>query len=434
MTKTHLLPRHRHFVAAPLIALFLILVAAVNRTLPVGAAFAGSLIEGVITTQSQEQQFETPAGITAVALPDSVILISGKGETLTLTHGSVLVKASGFVRVIASKTVAVDAFHGSVLVLKDTSSVTIVALQSAAAVDHGEISLLPAGYQMRIATDGSVKRSAVPAQWFRQQHSKAISLPETSFDASLQPLASSILGATNLTDDFVTESLHSADELHDSGRALLVSATLVTKADQMDSSGSALIAHDFLSRITLPEERAFAVAALARSTLKPLPVTLVKAWQKAALHVVSGDPVLGTMLFTDILDELPDLYASAGYPKQSEIWADAISGVSSVLSSLIPSKLPVAEVAPEPEVKLSSEEVQAAAEQILLDHDAMFTATTVITVADGAQCAEVTDIFLSQNGRDTGYSFSLCPVKNLVKDIVRDGVKLPNSVPISAFF
>ena len=157
---------------------------------------------------------------------------------------------------------------------------------------------------------------------------------------------------------------------------------------------------------------------------------------------------------------LPSHYVAAGYPVQAKSWSDAFIRVRQVIAPLlgeqdqevllrdferrdeqyVPQSISAESVVPpaSPTVfapRYSEEELVALTQKLLVERGALISTLTHIEAISGkVDQAHVEGIFLSENGKDVPYSLTFDPVNNVVRDIVRDGVRLPNAVPVDTFF
>jgi hypothetical protein len=188
-----------------------------------------------------------------------------------------------------------------------------------------------------------------------------------------------------------------------------------------------------------------------------LPEATVKAWAHAAAVAASDTPLaIKTML--EGVTALPSFLENAGYPKQSKLWMQAIEDTVTVLRPLVPSAerdsldailtsafdrapdieaplpAPRQEKAEEKKPTFTDEQLHRLTEFMLDNSEALQTLRTTVTPHAESQTARVQGIFLSEENRDVPYDFTYSPAMGTVSGIVREGVKLPNTMKLGTFF
>ncbi len=418
------------------------------------------MADGTFTTKESEQQFSLP-GLSGLLGPLSHLSVSRDGKTLTLRRGSLLVDVAGSLRIDVGDGTIVRFLAGSCRIFRDERSVTVVALSAPVLVLRGdEIWILPGGYQLSIAGSARAKQSAVPQEWLAEQSEMIASLPVMDV-SSTDPLVS-LVAFLHSPDVITVESLAEVLALPalsaDSALRLLVAVRLAPEAGRMDAKVSEILS-SAISETLGPSQLAFAVPALATSTLNVLPTGLIAEWTRTASRMAADDPFGSATLFRGAVSSLPGSYETAGYPKQAMLWRGAISRVNVVLSSLLTgaaadqyaedigathravrllertpsSSQPIA--TQQPASHVPSDQLTSLTRQFLLSKDVLFSASVSITIdPDTVDCARVEGIFIVEAGSDVPYTFSYCPADQYIRKIERDGKRLPNDVPVNTFF
>lgn len=438
--------------------LLLFAVVGFDRLMAHGAPLGGSMIDGMLVTEQSEQQFSLP-GLSGLLGPLSRLSMSRDAQTLSLGKGSLLIDAAGTVSIDIGDGFSVRLLDGSCLVLRDEHSVTVVALSASALALRGdERWILPHGTQFSLDGVGRPKQSEVPAQWLAGQSARSTSLPIMELPAA-DPLASSIAlihSSDTVTSDALLAVLTSP-AAQNSALGVLVAVQLAPQAERMDGRASDMIVSAILEHIA-SSELAFAVPALANSTLRILPAGLIAAWSKAAGRMAADDPVGSATLFHRIVASLPARYETAGYPKQAMLWRGSIRQVHVILSSLLTGaaaeeyaedfaaamrETDLSEgsvhspesTAPPRLSSYTSDQLTDLTRQLLLREQVLLGASVSITVdGENPDCARVDGVFIAEAGRDVPYAFSYCPDQEFIRRIDRDSKHLPNDVPVDAFF
>ena len=133
---------HRHYVAAPVAALVLVLalLSSQERGVPVVASVTGQTL-----TAREPVPFGTQSGLYGTFGEGSMMIF---GDTLALSDGTVLFASRGFARIAMDERTSVVSFGGAVSVARSATRLTIAAISTPAVLRHGDALLLvPAGYQ-----------------------------------------------------------------------------------------------------------------------------------------------------------------------------------------------------------------------------------------------------------------------------------------------
>ena len=438
MTQTSI--HHRHFVAAPLLVLLLLAVATVDSLVARAMSFGAGIEKQVMQSEESERSFSLPSGGAGVLAPKSRISLINGGSSLEFLHGSALLRTTGRMTIDAGPTLHANVLLGSVSVFRDDSSATVVALDAPVIVTiAGYRYILPAGYQLHI-TDGTLPvRLQVPDDWLLAEVSRADALPVSPANAAAEGLSSVLQG----TDTLTAESLGRISNLSDSSLSLLAWLHVTLQTSRLDVSGAETLSSALAAGSFPDAEWVFAVPALAGSSLKPLPAFLVTQWKTAVIRFASADAEgARTALQIASADDLPSRYEDAGYPKQAQLWEDALGDIHAVLAQLLPDQplsssvsSAAAAVPQEPRISLSSEQLRIQSRELLDTHGVLFTAATKIEVDSlRLDCARITSVFIAEDSHDVSYDFSYCPVQNIISGILRNGIALANDVPVEKFF
>lgn len=439
--------------------LLLLTIVGFDRLIAHGMPLGGSTIDGMLITEQSEQQFSL-TGLSGLLGPLSRLSMSRDAQTLSLRKGSLLIDAAGTVSINIGDGFTVRLLDGSCLVLRDEHSGTVVALSAPALALRGdERWILPRGTQLTLDGVGRVQQSEAPAQWLAEQSAKNASLPRAELPAA-DPIAS-LVALLHSSDPLTSDALSAAFALsavsQDSALEVLAAVQLAPQAERMDGRASDMIVSAILEHIA-SSELAFAVPALANSTLKILPAGLIAAWSKAAGRMAADDPVGSATLFHRIVASLPARYETAGYPKQAMLWRGSIRQVHVILSLLLTgaaaeeyaedfatamretdlserSARSSESAAPQRLSSYTSDQLTDLTRQFLLKEEVLLGASVSITVdGENPDCARVDGVFIAEAGHDVPYAFSYCPRKEFIRRIDRDSKHLPNDVPVDTFF
>ncbi|MSR68062.1 hypothetical protein EXS65_04570 [Candidatus Peribacteria bacterium] len=461
----HARSHHRHFVAVPLTVLMLAMVGAFNQLVSASVSVPDSQSDLVIASRDLEKQFSLTSGITVLLQPTSSVLVT-KEDTIELTSGTALVKASGFASIDAGFGLHTDALLGSLLVTRDSASATVAALTFPVIVAVADtLRIVSPGYQLRVGSDGTTQVSEVPETWLSEQIAGSQMLPVTPLSSDDDSMKTILAGYLQEPDAVISASSVSAafalaDALPESSFSSLTALRLAILSDRLDQESSDLVSKRIAEDSSLSKDRVLAVPILALRTLRPLPQGLLDLWVQDVFRAAAADPLSTASALHSLIPHLPIRYDDAGYPKQAERWRVAIGKVSEMLSPLLvePSRdlflsdvstalhgsssrsTKIAALGESSEVArvehtYPAPELIASARGLLLDAGALFTTITTFETDDAlSDCVKVSGIFMQEDAEDVPYEFSLCPLQRMVRSIKRNGVALPNAVPIQQFF
>ncbi len=450
--------------------LMLVIVGMFNQLMSASAAVTDSSEDLVIASGDQEKQFSLASGITVLLSPASKVLVTPK-DSIEFIQGTALIKASGFASIDMGNGFHADALMGSLLVMRDNVSTTVVALTFPviATVVNKETIVSP-GYQLRVDSDGTVQTSGTPDAWLAEQIANSRMLPDTPLpsshsgfedgDAARKTMLAEYLQDPDevLSASSVAAAFALADALGESSLASLAALRLAVFSDRLDPESSDLVSKRIAADSSLSQDRVLAIPVLALHTLRPLPQGLLDLWVQDVSRAAAADAQSTASTLHALISVLPLKYDDAGYPKQAELWRAAIGEVGEMMSPLLSgtdqetflSDIAVAlhgssptsvvlvqapEVMHEVRHTYPVSELIALARGLLLDAEALFTTITTFEADDSlADCVKVSGILLKEKDNDVPYEFSLCPLQRMVRNIKRNGVALPNAVPIKQFF
>ncbi len=407
---------HRHFIAAPLVALLLLVVGTLDRSLPVRASSESGLIERMLSATDTPNQFSTPAGVTGLLAPHSRVALLEGGQMFRLEKGSLILRGAGIALVDIGFGVRAGVMDGSMLTLHDDVSASVVALKEPVALSEKDaIHILPVGYQYRIDRTGIAKQTRVPDSWLEGQIAGISALPQTDVppisasrsngemlqslldtlitsDAPLSPAMQSqlrdvdplsrlslLMTMLNVSSDQPIDRvrlsgvLSVAESASDPLVPLLALLHLSFQSDQLDPMASALLARRFIASFS--DERTECITAIPRiasTSLKPLPKELLDAWVQITLRSASKDASRTVSLLQGLLGSLPERYEAAGFPKQALLWRQSMVQIANPIALLL--------TGPERETFLG-EIASAVRNQFTIDDSAVSVSSSAPSVA-----------------------------------------------------
>lgn len=418
---------HRHFVAVPLSVLFLLVIAGVQSTL--------SVLASDLT------------GAAAVR------------HDLELAQGESLIRSAGLTehRLGAAR---VHALGASFVALHDAASSTVVPLTAPVMVTReSEAVLVVPGMQLLIRSTGDMTLSTVPAAWYKERLHSAKLVPEiaSSVDPG-EPQAelSQIVRDGRITMVSYARAFEIAKALDPSGIALqLLQVRLLQEEQRTDDGVSLTLAKTIAENAVMSEQLVSALPVLVGTLQKPVAEAHIDGWALRALAVGLADSErILALLHRRAM--FPHELARAGYPRQSRLWQHALLSVGTTLRTTLSEQQRTSldadlavvirgDVVSAPPQELSPaarrltthwtpDVLSALVSEMLLTHGVLMGTTTELVPDIAAQTVRVTGVFLSQEGRDVPYAFTVDVSGTQVRDILRDGQRLPNAVPIDVFF
>jgi len=481
---------HRHIIAVPVMFLGMVMIAAVNASLPVHASQSSSgMGEWTLTAQTSARDFSIPLTVAGRLDPGGSLAVTDSGQRLRLSEGTVHLRAMGMTAADVPFAVRVDALAADFSLIAEPDAVTVVAVSAPVLATRGDRTwVVSPKRQLRIDSSGNARLSGVPGEWlesetalFRtmQAFDPAASVPESGAfgesvirggygDAlaamgasapdpvSVAPLLSKVLGGDGLfTSDRVTLAFALVRTKTSPLLSGLLALRLVQEGERIEEKAASLVVRELASS-PLADDLPSTVPLLAAALQKPLVSGVVDQWKTETIRLVAMDPAAAFPVFRETAPLLPAKYVQAGFPRQARLWEEAIANVSAVLSPLLPvderttlerdlqaARLRDAEDQPTaPSSVVSSaahsrpdQELLFFTRQLIREHGVMLSAlTTVKVVSDRADAVRIEGVFIAGEGRDVPYAFTVDLAQDRIIEIVRDGVRLPNSLPVSQFF
>jgi hypothetical protein len=438
--------RHKHFVAAPMLVLALILITTVNGSLPVRASVSAGATEGVLTATDKAQDFAA-SGVQGRLEQGGTLVIARDGKSVILRSGGALIAAGDALRTSVGFGMTVTSFGGAFFALRDAGSVTVAALNQPVIVDaNGKRYVVVVGMQLAMGTANELKISSVPTSWLREKLSIVKSFTDSSVTASYALPQIGMIDAGTLQSALEAADRSGFDQLH-----ALILLKISTQGSRLTDDAAKTIVNSL--RTAFAEDLALLVPRLALSSKTPLAEGLIDAWTKSMLRLAATDRIAAKEALRTAAP-VASAYDTAGLPLQAESWRSAAQAASATLGSLLPSEerdalartlrkadtTTVLPAAPESSAssavaQLTETQLLARVRSMLVGGHILFTSITKITLENtGPDRARVENVFISEKGRDTSYSFTVDIASGIVRSIVRDGKMLPNDVSIDAFF
>lgn len=464
--------KHRHFVAIPIALVGIALVTALHAVLPVSAIKADVASES-LTMIHGLSQIDTPSG-THLSMDETAEFgVSRDGTSIHIEMGDGLFTVQGYAEVKIG-CVRVQALRSIFYVSHFDTSLTVASVEGPLLVRlcSAVPRIVSEGFQLTTAHDGTAVILPVASSWIRQQAERARlaeSAPQT--DVSRQGTLVSRLDHSNaLASHLRSPSTISNDDLH--------TAFSVTRAIDPDGFLPTLFAFALLPSASMldPSQQDDILQvmqsspSLALDLLQGIPTTLLQHpavlpdsvhtfWLDGALRLSSDDPALALSLLRDI-SHLGSVFDAQELPKQADLWRQNIIEVSRVLDSLLSEsdreilasvRLQISSPLSEPSTNLTSsassssstvlpsvlapKDMLSRTQEVLHRFGVLFTSDTRLVLdPHDASSIRVTEIFVSDQGRDTAYELSYSPSENLLHHIVRDGSALPNALSPEQFF
>lgn len=481
---------HRHIIAVPVMFLAMVMIAAVNASLLVHASQSSSgMGEWTLTAQASARDFSIPLTIAGRLDPGGSLAVADNGQRLRLSEGTAHLRAMGLISVDVPSAIRVDALAADFSLIAEPDAVTVVAVSAPVLATRGDRTwVVPPKHQLRIASSGNARLSGIPGEWleseaalFRtmQTFDPAASVPQVeALDAaiargayadalaavgatapdpvSVAPLLSKVLGGDGpFTSDRVTLAFALVRTRSSPLLSALLALRLAQEGERIEEKAASLVVRELASS-ALAGDLPSAVPLLAAALGRPLVSGIVDQWETETIRLVVLDSAAALPVFREAAPLLPAQYVQAGFPRQAEFWEQAIANVSAVLSPLLPADerttlerdlqsahlhdmedQPTApsSVTSSAAVSRSDQELLSFTRQLLREHGVMLsTLTTVKVVSDRADTVRVEGVFIAEEGRDVPYAFTVDIAQNRIAEIVRDGVRLPNGLPVSQFF
>lgn len=424
MPKTH--THHRHFIAAPVAMAFMAVVVGASAFLQSSVLGAG-VLHVRLSAESEPQQFAIGTAVSGLLQEHSSLLADDHGASVRLVKGQALLRTMSNLTIDLHQAVTVRALVAALYVAADQESFTVAALDAPVMVDDASgTRMVPPGRQWTFRA-GKGFIAPLPADWYRERMADLASLPKTE--------------ASIVNDDPVFADL-----------ALLNN---ILSSSRMDDAEAENLAQQIATNSVLRKEIAALLPAVAeRGT--PLKQVFIGAWPDKIVSLGLSDEPLARSLLDDA-SVLPERMEARGYPLQSQYWCDAVLRASAVLQSVVPADKRAAyrdiiarassarellAAAPAEQASVAqaqsthwfADELSAIARSALVSNGALISSTTTFTADVSTQTIRVDGVFIAEDNRDVPYTFTFDPGRQLILDIVRDGKRQPNAVPVAIFF
>ncbi len=457
---------HRHFVAFPIAVLLMLSLSVVQAVLPAGAT------EGHVGSTALFRATKTPVDfhvgwmLRGTLEPDSALRTDKTGEHSELLRGEVLLLSRGMSQLTLG-TVTVHALNSPYVALRQATTLTVVPLTYSVIVTHGDqhIIVIP-GMQLTVDAAGTPTVSTVPTDWYAHRLQAAKLLPESSLPASLESMndrenmqvsLAHLLTGSRMTAPTFLQAIHITNALDPTGESQrLLFLRLVQEESKADAEATQALSEKVSDDPLLMKELMSALPFMAMFRMRPIAEIHVRQWEKSVLSLGLRDTDSAISLLQQYA-ALPHLLTRAGYPKQSLLWQSALRSVAinlratvsgqdrtdidDVLAIIAQGDMPKEQVTltkePVPEEAMthwSEKQLIAIVSSMLLSHDVLMAVTTVLAPDTPTQTVRVTGVFIAEHGADIPYAFSVDVTRGLITNIIRDGKKLPNAVPIDVFF
>ena len=464
--------KHRHFIALPIAGMALALIIAIHSVTPASIVRASRGTSSFDEVQGPSERILLSG--THVSLEEGAVAsVSEDGVSLRPEQGSILVRAQGYAELNAGCS-RVQSLRGTFYVSLSDTNLTIASVSGPLLVRlcSGTPRIIADAMQIVIKQGGDMAILPVDQGWIRQQLMRATDLDSPPVTTSMAPseattimersavLVTLLQSAPVLHADDLRSALTMVDTIDADGfLRVLLALTLVRSSSLFDAPTVQLLGSALFSSSALDSDVAESLPRILLRSTFVLPESLHALWLDHALHSSVAQPLRALSLMEDI-STLPAVLESSELPKQATLWRKNLMDVVRVLDPLLPpaerqelstvrstlmlTSLPLADVVssvrlpslqPKPLPVMSFDEKVLRTKEMLLQYGVLFTTDTRIDADQhDDQSVRVTGIFLSDYGRDTAYTFSYSPSRNLLHSIIRDGVALPNALSPDQFF
>lgn len=477
--------KHRHLVAAPIAILAILTVAGLSNLVPARAEVDSGRMTVRLSSPNADQTFAIGGGVAGILRQGSALLADDFGSRLALKEGQMLLRASEFVSLDLGDSITASAVRGSFVAVREGGAVTVAALDTPLVIANGTSNIVLApGSQSTFKPGQPGTVTTIGSEWYTTQLSDLAMLSAPVLPAIGHQGLAAAIDQHDLKDcvSIVSEGHLSHSDLRSALSTLLQSGhidvttydcirsfsdsldppgtlrelsllTLAAEGARTDTTASAAIAGDFTSDPMLRSALPDVLPLLAIVTLKPLQPSLLDIFPTAVIETGLSDPARAVAILQRTA-MLPKALVSAGLPLQSEAWKSVIARAITVLKTTVPEEQrsaldasltqvlgvqtvkeqPVASAKPVPTTHWSADELTAITRDVLMTHGALVATTTALTPDTEAQTVRVEGVFIAEGGWNVPYGFSYDPGSETVKEITRDGRKLPNAVPLKTFF
>jgi len=461
---------HRHFVAVPIALVMMLAFVSVTMLVPVRAELVAAQKSVHVSATLDDEEFYLGQNIAGMLKAGTKLSADPIGTRLSLNSGQALLRTSGFMK-LDIDTVQVSALHGSFVAAKDAQTIMIAALDAPVILVSDEFSLVLAPrMQVLLKKDVSYTLSSIGREWYSTQMQSLSSLrpaskqsieqnmiddacaQEQNFSSDDAGFIVTLLGHGRITTDVYSCILRFSDTMDDaqSIRRLVV-LVLATEGARIDDEAAVLILdafeHDSVLRSSLPQVLPALVIQKRSATTPP---QLIDLFSTGIIEKGLLDPVDAIALLENAIS-VPDTLRRSGLPLQADLWQAAITKVVTVLKSVVSddqrveldqlihqtsssSSTTFDQDVIRPQTNWTDEELILMTRNTLLDHGALFSSTTLLTADTEHQTVRIEGIFILKDNKNVRYDCTYDPTREVFTNIIREGTRLPNDVPVTIFF
>ena len=467
----HSSPRHRHFIAVPVAMLSMAIVTCVHALMPVHAqeSVAPPAISA-LSASNIPMNFSIPSVLSGRLEPDSRLSVAEDGTVLRLEIGEISLRALGAISV-ESAGVRIEVMMADISVITDETSVSIVALNAPVFVTYqGVPRIVRSGHQLFLSADNAPRDTEVPSDWLvgrlalidAQTVSMLPNVRTLGVSSDVTVLAQSLRTET-LSSEHIQRALVSARKLDADHLPAFLLQRLLMLPQRLDPSATQFVVSQLFTLSDSAIDMLLAVPEEIVRERRPLLSGTADEWALTVIRIGTTDASRAAHILHQVMSlSLPAIYVRAGYPVQAMSWNNAFIQVKQVIVSLLGEEdqavllqdfartndsrdaelvsneeLPVAAPTPaKPALpRFSEDELVALTKQLLIDRGVLISTLTHVEAISGKiDQAHVEGVFLPENGQDVPYTFTFDAAHNVIRDVVRDGVRFPNAVPLDTFF
>ncbi len=476
--------KHRHLVALPIAVLAILAVGVCSNLLPVQAETDGARMTVHLRASERDEVFSIGSAVAGLLRTSSELLADDAGTRLSLRRGQVLLQTAEPLTLEAGDSLRVAIAYGAFVAVRDADSVTIAALDTPLLIEYaGTKSVLEPGRQVRVVPGLPEQRTAIGGDWYTAQWSDLALLPSVritpienqEFRTAIATRPSecvtiadaghiargdlrsglAILLTERRIDTDVYHCIRSLARSLDGSDTMIPLALLLlaTEGGKTDPSAATLITEDFTHDPFLKAVFPVTLPVLAVTRQRPVQAPLIHAFGSTVIQTGLASPANAISLIANA-SHLPRTLASAGLPIQSDAWKSSLIRAIVVLKTTVPEadrseldaafadilrKPVIAAAAPAPVQETptthwTDDELTAITHDILVTHGALLATTTTLTPDAEKQTVLVEGVFIAEDSGNVPYVFTYDPGKERVTNIIRDGRRLPNTVPVQTFF
>jgi hypothetical protein len=467
----HSSPRHRHFIAVPVAIFSMAVLACVHALMPVHAQESvPPPVVSALSAGDAPLDFMVSSVLNGRLEPNSRLSVVEDGTVLRLDAGEISLRAFGAISV-ESAGVRIETVMADISVITDETSVSIVALNAPVFVIYQDVPrIIRAGHQLFLSRDNAPRDTEVPTDWLAgrisliesQAASTSTNIKTLGVSQDVTVLAQS-LRAEMLSADHVQRAFVSARKLDADHLPALLLQRLLMLAQRLDPSAAQFVLSQAFTRSDSAIDMFLAVPEEIVREQRPLLSGTADEWAHAVIRIGTTDASKAVHILHQVMSfSLPATYVRAGYPVQAMSWSNAFTQVKQVIMPLLSEEdqsvllqdfvrmndsqdaefvsdeeVPVAVPAPAKPVlpRFSEDELVALTKQLLIDHGVLISTLTHVEAISGKiDQVHVEGVFLPENGKDVPYTFTFDAAQNVIRNVVRDGVRFPNAVPVDTFF